>query len=197
VNKDRTLVESFIRTATDMPQMSDLALIDRYGEVSRVLRHVPDLTSDQVAERVVSLHRKHAGDVTRVIRDAIAANAKEILNGSLPASCAIILSLPANYKTVKQTKVSAVGNANVGPPRGWDRAESPYSENDKRVYELIGEHKFRSWNNDSIRRHFMAQIRRLRGKQLSPNALRACLNRIRRHWNFPMSEEILKNSVNE
>ena len=60
---DLTLVESFIRMATEMKSMSDFQLIERYGEISRVLRHVRPLTADQVAERVVRLHKQHAAEV--------------------------------------------------------------------------------------------------------------------------------------
>ena len=50
MDKDLTLVESFIRKATDMKDMADAKLIEDCGEVARVLRHVPPLTSNEVAE---------------------------------------------------------------------------------------------------------------------------------------------------
>ena len=56
-DKDLTLVESFIRTATGIGSMSENQIVERYGEVGRVLRHLRPLSSDQVAENIVQLHR--------------------------------------------------------------------------------------------------------------------------------------------
>ncbi|MFL6354282.1 MAG: 7-cyano-7-deazaguanine synthase [Bryobacteraceae bacterium] len=59
-DKDLTLVESFIRTALEMKYMADDELIARYaGEFSRVARHVPGMTADQVAFEIAALNRKH------------------------------------------------------------------------------------------------------------------------------------------
>jgi len=95
---DRTLVESFIRTATAIGSMNELQLIEHYGEVGRVLRHLRPLSADQVAERIVQLYRRHSSDVTRVIDEAIRAHASDIREGRLPKSCAIILAVPESYR---------------------------------------------------------------------------------------------------
>lgn len=98
---DRTLVESFIRTATAIGSMNELQLIERYGEVGRVLRHLRPLSADQVAERIVQLYRRHSSEVTRVMDGAIRAHASDIREGRLPKTCAIILAVPESYRGVE------------------------------------------------------------------------------------------------
>ena len=97
-DKDLTLVESFIRTATGIGSMSENQIVERYGEVGRVLRHLRPLSSDQVAEQIVQLHRRHSSEVTSVMDEAIRAHASEIREGRLPKSCAIILAVSESYR---------------------------------------------------------------------------------------------------
>jgi hypothetical protein len=97
--KDRTLVESYIRVATDLGCMNELQLVQAYGEVGRVLRHLAPLSSNQVAENLVRLFREHASEVGRVMDNAIANHASDIREGRLPASCAIVLAVAERYRT--------------------------------------------------------------------------------------------------
>lgn len=96
--KDRTLVESFIRTATEIGSMNELQVIEHYGEVSRVLRHLRPLSADQVAEKVIQLYRRHSSEVSGVMDGAIRDHASDIREGKLPATCAILLAIPESYK---------------------------------------------------------------------------------------------------
>lgn len=96
--KDRTLVESFIRTATKIGTMNDLQVVEHYGEVSRVLRHLRPLTANEVAERVIQLYKRHSAEVNGVIDGALRDHAPEIREGKLPATCAILLAIPEDYK---------------------------------------------------------------------------------------------------
>jgi len=92
-DKDLTLLESFIRTATDIERMTDAQLIGRYGEMSRALRHLPPLTANAVANRVIRLHRQHAREVTHVMDTAIKEHASDIRAVRLPKTCGIVLAL--------------------------------------------------------------------------------------------------------
>jgi len=95
---DLTLVESFIRTATDIGSMNDFQILEHYGEISRVLRHVHPLSADQVAEKVIQLYRRHSSEVSKVMDEAIRDHASDIREGKLPATCAILLAIPESYK---------------------------------------------------------------------------------------------------
>jgi len=127
--KDRTLVESFIRTATKIGSMNELQVVEHYGEVSRVLRHLRPLSADQVAERVIQLHRRHAAEVTGVMDAAFSAHASDIREGKLPATCAILLAIPESYKTAarKQSDTSVDSST----PTDGDGVASPKPEPQK------------------------------------------------------------------
>ena len=111
---DLTLVESFIRTATDIGSMNELQIVEHYGEVSRVLRHVRPLSADQVAERVIQLYRRHSSEVTGVMDEAIRTHASDIREGRLSPTCAIILALPESYRV----GTSSSQSEKVRPPGG-------------------------------------------------------------------------------
>ncbi|MEN6537185.1 MAG: 7-cyano-7-deazaguanine synthase [Bryobacteraceae bacterium] len=199
---DLTLVESFIRTAADIKAMNEFQLVERFGEVSRVLRHVRPLSADQVAERVVRLHRKHAAEVGGVMESALSSHSSQILEEKLPPTCAIILAVPGKYRHTAQ----APKKSDVQPPttrlrRGARPAASngPYSKRDDKVFVMVGKDNFKALTNEDIENRFRPKLREIWGRKngFSPNALRSCLNRIRRHHGLPRSEEIRKNAVNQ
>ncbi len=195
-----TLVESFIRSATDIKSMNEFQRIERYGEISRVLRHVQPLTADEVAEGVIRLHRIHAGEVTRVMDAAIAEHASEIREEKLPATCAVILAVPRSYKVARaeQPQPVAAWRDQPAPADGDDgRIKLPYSETDDRIFRVVGEQNLRVVTNEDIQRRYRIQIRQVLKRDPSLNALRPRLNRIRRYHSLPMSNEIRKNSVNK
>jgi hypothetical protein len=132
--KDRTLVESFIRTATLIGSMNELQVVEHYGEVSRVLRHVRPLSADQVAERVIQLYRRHSAEVTGVMDGALRDHASDIREGKLPATCAILLAIPESYKKAPAVetpespgapKLSATPTGSAGSTEGRQRMELP------------------------------------------------------------------------
>jgi hypothetical protein len=146
-DKDLTLVESFVRTALNIKQMTDFGVVELYaGEMGRILRHVPTLSSDQVAEHIIRLHRTHAREVSGVIEDAVRRSADKILEQRVPETCAMILALPDIYKT-------ATRHPRRLPPRrtGRDRvtradeARMPYSKTDDQIYSMIGEANFQNF----------------------------------------------------
>src|SRR5205807_301505 len=101
------------------------ALIERYGEIGRVLRHVPHLSSDQVAERILGLHKKHALEVTGVMDEAFRAHVADILEGRLSPTCAIILAVPENYRvdSPKPRTVNTTSQREAQPEAQTSRAD--------------------------------------------------------------------------
>ena len=124
-DKDLTLVESFIRTATEIGSLGELQVVEHYGEVSRVLRHLKPLSSNQVAERVVQLYRRHSSDVTGVMDGALRAHASDIREGKLPATCAILLAIPESYKNVAVADMREPPGAPVASSTPTSRDGSP------------------------------------------------------------------------
>lgn len=86
----RTMLSAFVETANEVSRMAPVAFFSRFGEVSRVLRHI-DGSPDATALKIYELHKRHAQQVTTVVDQAIAAHAKKIRERSLPASCLLRL----------------------------------------------------------------------------------------------------------
>lgn len=98
---DKTMAESYVRMATEISKMNGngVEFFNKYGEVSRVLRHLGNHgTTDQVAGKVYDLCKRHAGQVCRVVDDAIARHAADLRQGTLPESCLIALSSHEKYR---------------------------------------------------------------------------------------------------
>jgi antitoxin component HigA of HigAB toxin-antitoxin module len=115
-NIDLTLVESFVRSAADMKTMNEYQLLERFGEVSRVLRHLSPLTADDVAQGVVRLHQKHAIEVSTVIDSALSQHSTDFLEEKLPSTCALILAVPEKYKTAVVGQDQGNGRQRGSPP---------------------------------------------------------------------------------
>ena len=87
---DREMALSFVRSASRIKQMADVAFFAHYGESSRIVGCF-DEPADRVAERILDLYRRHADHVCRVFDRAISAHASELRDGSLPSDCLLSL----------------------------------------------------------------------------------------------------------
>ena len=89
---DREMALSYVRSATRVNTMPDIAFFSHYGEASRVIDHFPE-AADAVAGRVYDLHRRHAAAVCRVFDEALKARATDLREGTLPRDCLLILGI--------------------------------------------------------------------------------------------------------
>jgi hypothetical protein len=64
--EDKTMIESYVRTATLINKMSDFEFFPHFGEATRVLTHLEG-TADENASRIFDLHKRHASQVCGVI----------------------------------------------------------------------------------------------------------------------------------
>lgn len=80
---DREMALAYVRSASDVNQMADVAFFSRYGEASRAIGFFPQPAST-VAESIFDLHRRHAAAVCRVFEQAISSHAADLRRGSLP-----------------------------------------------------------------------------------------------------------------
>jgi hypothetical protein len=87
---DREMALSFVRSASTIGKMTDADFLARYGETSRIVGFFEE-PADTVARRIVNLHWRHAAGVGRVFDAAIGAHASKMREGSLPATCLLLL----------------------------------------------------------------------------------------------------------
>jgi hypothetical protein len=80
----RTMLAVYLDLATRVVKMTRAQFFGRFGEASRVLRHV-GLGAEAAAQEVFALYLRHAEAVTRVVREGIAAHAGDLLHRTLPA----------------------------------------------------------------------------------------------------------------
>jgi 7-cyano-7-deazaguanine synthase in queuosine biosynthesis len=103
--EDKTMIESYVRTATLINKMTDFEFFTHFGEATRVFAHLEG-TADENAARILDLHKRHAKEICGVIEDAIKDHAHEILNEALSPSCLLILALPESYRGSKESQPS-------------------------------------------------------------------------------------------
>jgi 7-cyano-7-deazaguanine synthase in queuosine biosynthesis len=103
---DQTMAESYVRTALELREMSELAFFGRFGgESSRACSGFPSLKADAVAEQVLGLHRRHGQGIWDVLRRAIGDHSDELLQGTLPLSSVLMMAIPRGA-TLAISKVS-------------------------------------------------------------------------------------------
>jgi hypothetical protein len=87
---DREMALAFVRSASRLNQMTDVAFFAHYAESSRIFSFIEE-PATTVAGRIVGLYRRHAIAVCNVFDEAIRANASKIREGNLPADCLLSL----------------------------------------------------------------------------------------------------------
>jgi hypothetical protein len=113
---DREMALAYVRSASDVNRMADVAFFSRYGEASRAVAFFPE-PAGAVAERILDLHRRHAAAVCTVFDRVASTRLGALRERTLPASC--LLSL-----------VLGQGEHKAGPaypPRDEERKESAHS----------------------------------------------------------------------
>ena len=87
---DQEMALAYVRTASNVNQMTDIAFFAHYGETSRVVGFFPE-PADAVARRIFDLYRRHAATICRVFDEAVRLHAPMLREGSLPANSLLSL----------------------------------------------------------------------------------------------------------
>ncbi len=97
--EERTLVESFVRHAQAIEQATDDE-ITMSPEAIRAIRGLTPVAASEAADKLVDLHRRHAGEVGGVIEHQIAANAGTLRRDELPPTCLLRMAIPDRDREV-------------------------------------------------------------------------------------------------
>ena len=87
---DRELALAYVRTASNIENMTDIAFFSHYGEASRVVKYFAH-AADTVGSRIFELHQRHAAGVCEVFKNAINSRTRELLQGRLSKECLLLL----------------------------------------------------------------------------------------------------------
>lgn len=82
----RTMLASYVETASQIAKMSALEFYGYYGEVGRVVSQLPGDNKDRVALDIFDLHQRHARQVVSVVTDALGRHSPAILLRQMPDS---------------------------------------------------------------------------------------------------------------
>jgi 7-cyano-7-deazaguanine synthase in queuosine biosynthesis len=88
----REMALAYVRSASDIKQMTDVEFFSRYGEASRAVGFFEE-PPGTVAKRIFDLQRRHAAAVCRIFDQATSAHAAALREGRLPRSCLLSLIL--------------------------------------------------------------------------------------------------------
>jgi hypothetical protein len=91
---DQTMAESYVRTALELRESSDLAFFGRFGgETARVLKCFPSQSADEVGRRVLDLHQRHAQGIADVLKAAVETHSAELVSKTLPPSSLLVMTV--------------------------------------------------------------------------------------------------------
>ncbi|HNO79735.1 MAG TPA: 7-cyano-7-deazaguanine synthase [Phycisphaerae bacterium] len=96
--ESQTIIERMVGVANDIEGMIDATqFAQRFGEMSRALRHIEGRTDD-VAQRIFQLYQRHAQQVCGAIDATGTALVPEMRRGSIPGTCLISIALGRSPK---------------------------------------------------------------------------------------------------
>jgi 7-cyano-7-deazaguanine synthase in queuosine biosynthesis len=88
----RTMVEAYVRTASEIERLNDAAFFARFGEVGRALRFIPE-GAEEAGRKILELYKRHAVEVCGVVEDGIRKNASALRARTLPAGSLLVLAV--------------------------------------------------------------------------------------------------------
>jgi hypothetical protein len=125
--KDQTMAESYVRTALELREMSELEFFDRFsGETARLPEGFPSLTADEVGRRVLDLHQRHARAIGEVLKAGVERHSAELVNKSLPSSSVLMMTVATGGAPV----LSSVGR-HADASKTWIEGEEAESDKDQ------------------------------------------------------------------
>jgi hypothetical protein len=103
---DREMALAYVRFASRLNQMTEVAFFAHYAESSRIFSFF-DETATTVAGRVIGLYRRHATAVCGVFDEAIRVNASNMREGKLPFDCLLSLVVSGGRELLTYAPSSA------------------------------------------------------------------------------------------
>lgn len=92
---ERNMAIDYVRHCVELFSMTPEEIAQRFSlEVTRAVRH--EARRSEAADKIVSAHKRHVGDVMSVMEEQLRAHAGKLLRGELEASC--MLSLVAGQE---------------------------------------------------------------------------------------------------
>jgi 7-cyano-7-deazaguanine synthase in queuosine biosynthesis len=93
-DEDKTMAESYVRTALEFRDMGELGFFGRFGgQTARVCDGFPSMAPDEVGQQVFDLLQRHAQGIEQVLKGAVERHSAELVKGSLPPSSVLRITV--------------------------------------------------------------------------------------------------------
>jgi len=87
---EKSMAIDFVRNGIELSRLSESELASRFSaELSRAVRHAPK--RGEVAERLISMHKRHGEVVNRVLQEKIAEQSEKLVRGTMDDSSLLAL----------------------------------------------------------------------------------------------------------
>jgi hypothetical protein len=129
-----------------------------------------------------------------VLTTAIADHAADIRECRLPNSCAIALAVPDKSHWLAAEAADAVPAA-AETPTDIGNGKKRLSAADNKMFGIVGTEELKTLTNQEIAKRHRKQFLDGLG-EMTDEAIRSRLNRIRRYFELPPSAEVRKKPVN-
>lgn len=133
----RTMLASYVETASQIRKMSALDFYGYYGEVGRVVTQLPGANKDRIALDIFDLHKRHATQVSSAVTAALAKYSTAILERRLPDSCLLRLVCDSYGSTLPS--IPAATEVNTTTPDNYCRKKGEcwairFNGNEEKIY---------------------------------------------------------------
>jgi len=169
---DQTMAESYVRTALELREMSELAFFGRFsGETARVRDGFPSLSADEVGRQVLNLHQRHAQAIGEVLKAGVEKHSEELINRSLSSSSVLMMTVVPGGAPALAT----IGKRADAIEMWMDEAESESASSSQSGGEFVPDQAAARAHGPSRtgRRKSKPALERARGaiKELYPNGV--------------------------
>jgi len=100
----KTMVESYIMTAENYEDMNESAFFTKYTEIIDALKYM-NLPTNEAAQRLYELHKRHGEQVCKVVRNMIKDNSELIQKGHVPQGSLLSIIVNRSVKRKRATEV--------------------------------------------------------------------------------------------
>lgn len=109
----RTMLASYVETAQQVANMTEMEFFMRFGEVARIVRQLGG-SADANAREVYKLYVRHGKEVVKVVEQGLATHAPKVLARSLPEACLLRLvhdpSVPPEWSAASSEPAKPVAS---------------------------------------------------------------------------------------
>lgn len=129
-----TLAGFWVAHALEKAELDERAFLDRYGqEIARICRGFPETLAKEVMRRCLDMHRRQGAYVARVLTEAIALHADDLVQRRIPPTSLLVTHIAGGSLVDLQDRPSGTDQAPWSMDAAAGMAEEDVWEEDDRL----------------------------------------------------------------